>query len=258
VAGTLSAPAGRRPSGPAPGPVGWVAVLLLTGFVLAASVAVPRIVTADGSGRPRAAGPTPSATQGTPTQSPSAAAPVPGATASTPERSPGPSTSGLSTSGPATSGPATSTPPSARPSRGTTRSPRPTTKPAPRFEPVKIAAGDPRNRLYGRAAVIDCPTCASGRRVQYLGQESSLVVPLEDVAVAGRRSLTIVYEAAELRTLFVAVGDQEPLTLDLLGRGDWTTPARVTVEVFVPAGDVELKFYNARAPTPDLDQVILD
>ncbi|MBI4940086.1 MAG: hypothetical protein HY830_05000 [Actinobacteria bacterium] len=255
MAGTLSTLPGSRPSGRAPGPVGWGAALLLAAFVLAASVLVPRIVSAGPSGRFSAGDPTPSATQGAPAPTPSAS-PLAGPTSSSPDRLPGPATSRPAPSAPTSALPSAS--PTAAPSgRPTTRSARPTTRPAPRFEPVKIAAWDPRNRLYGRAAAIECPTCATGRRVQYLGQESSLVVPLQDVAVAGRRQLTIVYESAEPRTLFVAVGDQEPVTLDLVGQGDWTTPARVTVEVFVPAGDVDLKFYNARLPTPDLDQIIL-
>jgi hypothetical protein len=128
--------------------------------------------------------------------------------------------------------------------------------PRPTFEPVKVAAADRRNRIDG-AKTTECAPCASGSRVQYLGQGHTLVVPLKDVAVAGKRRLTIVYQSDGLRRLFVGVGDAEPLVLELSGAGDWETPARVTVTVFVPKGDVDLKFYNTNEPAPDLDQIIL-
>src|SRR5205085_733827 len=63
-----------------------------------------------------------------------------------------------------------------------------------RFEAITIAAADSRNRLQG-ATVADCPSCATGQRVQGIGQGHTLVVPRRDVPEGGTRTLTIVYES---------------------------------------------------------------
>lgn len=126
--------------------------------------------------------------------------------------------------------------------------------PSPAFRPMKIAAADPANTRYG-VAVTECPLCASGSRVQYLGQGHALIVPVRGVAVGGRRTLTIVYESAGSRTLFVDVNGDSVVSLTLEGAGSWEVPARVSIPIDLPAGDSVLKFYNAADPAPDLDQL---
>lgn len=123
-----------------------------------------------------------------------------------------------------------------------------------RFEEITIAASAAGNRLRG-ATVADCPSCATGRRVQGLGRGHTLVVPLHDVPEAGTRILTIVYESDRPRPLYVGVGDQPPRLLQLTGNGDRSTPARTSLAIELPAGDTDLKFFHPSLPTPDLDQI---
>jgi len=130
-----------------------------------------------------------------------------------------------------------------------------TARPSPAFRPLRIDAADPANRRSG-VAVTDCPICASGRRVQYLGQGHWLIVTVR-VPAAGWRTLTIVYETAGTRTLQVAVNGDPPRSLSLAGAGSWTSPARVSVPVQLVAGENDVKFYNDAEAAPDLDQILV-
>jgi hypothetical protein len=146
----------------------------------------------------------------------------------------------------------TATPtPSTTPSR--TRPTKPTRVP---FPTVRIAAADPRNQRY-EVAVISCPTCASGSRVQYLGQGHALLIPLRHIPSAGRRTLTVVYETATDRTLYVSVNDDPPKIIAVHGDGSWITPQRITLSIELPAGDSVLRFFGPAEPAPDLDEIVL-
>ena len=126
--------------------------------------------------------------------------------------------------------------------------------PAPTFRPLRIDAADPANERSG-VTVTACPSCASGRRVQYLGQGHVLVVHVRGVPVAGRRTLTVVYECDRPRTLRIDLDGARTVSLVLSGAGDWTTPARTSLPVDLPAGDSVLRFFNATDAAPDLDQI---
>jgi hypothetical protein len=106
-------------------------------------------------------------------------------------------------------------------------------------------------------AVTACPLCASGRRVQFLGQGHWLIVHVKGVPVAGRRTMTIVYETAEPRTLDVAVNGEATRSITLPGAGSWTSPARTDLKIDLPAGDSVVKFFNDREAAPDLDQILI-
>lgn len=129
-----------------------------------------------------------------------------------------------------------------------------TTTPRATFSPVTVAASSSGNSIVG-ASVVDCATCASGNRVGYLEGEGSVTVPLDDVAVAGARTLTIVYETDGARDLYVSVngGDSRELTA-LPGAGSWNDPATTTMTVTLKKGANTLKFHNPVGPAPDLDQ----
>jgi hypothetical protein len=126
----------------------------------------------------------------------------------------------------------------------------------PAFQTVRIAATDPANERYG-VAVIACPTCASGSRVQYLGQTHALVVHVRDIPVAGRRTLTIVYETQGTRPLDVIVNGGTTISLHLPGKNSWTTPAEVRVPVDLPAGPTIIRLFHNTQPAPDLDQIVI-
>lgn len=145
--------------------------------------------------------------------------------------------------------------PSPRPSPSPS-SKKPKPKPKPTFERIRIAATDPGNEFF-ETENIDCPTCTSGSRVQYLGQHHAVIVNVRDVPVAGRRTMTIVYESDGPRPLDIAVNDDPTVTLKLAGAGDWVTPARTSIEIDLPAGDSKIKFFHAD-PAPDLDLIIIE
>ena len=128
--------------------------------------------------------------------------------------------------------------------------------PRPTFRPIRIAATDPANDLID-VERIDCATCASGSRVQYVGQGHALIVRIQGVPAAGRRTLVIVYETDGTRPLDVIVNDGDTVSLQLPGKGSWTTPARHNLPITLPAGDSEIKFFHASAPAPDLDQFLI-
>ncbi|MFB9446662.1 hypothetical protein Dvina_23350 [Dactylosporangium vinaceum] len=125
----------------------------------------------------------------------------------------------------------------------------------PTFPKLVVAAADPGNERHG-VETTACPTCASGSRVQYVGQGHALVVPITS-PVAGRRTLTIVYESNGPRPLHVIVGDQPTVQLSLPGKGSWTEPARVELPIDLPAGDTVIRLFHPDRPAPDLDQLII-
>ncbi|WP_125811345.1 hypothetical protein [Actinoplanes sp. ATCC 53533] len=128
--------------------------------------------------------------------------------------------------------------------------------PRPTFRPIRIAATDPANELID-VETIDCATCASGSRVQYVGQGHALILRVRGVPAAGRRTLVIVYETDGTRPLDIIVNDGDTVSLQLPGKGSWTTPARYDLPITLPAGDSEIKFFHASAPAPDLDQFLI-
>ncbi len=208
-------------------------VVALAVAVASTAILVPRLVSS-WSGGPQA-GPAISA----PTSaSPSATAGPAGSVA--------PSTPVASASGPAaaTGSPAATAASSSPP------------RPAPTFTTIRIAAADPANDRYD-VAVTPCPSCASGSRVQYLGQGHALVMHVRGVPVGGRRTLTIVYESGTPRTLYVGLNATNPVVLNVPGTGSWIWPQEVAVPIDLPAGDSVLKFFNATDPAPDLDQIVI-
>jgi hypothetical protein len=138
----------------------------------------------------------------------------------------------------------------ASPSRSATVSRRP----SPSLRPIRVAATDSGNDLFGVEATA-CPTCASGSRVKYVGQGHGIVVHVRDVPAAGRRTLTIWYESEEARPLQVAVADNPVVTRTLPASGGWIVPARVRFPIDLPAGDSDLKLFHVDKPAPDLDQI---
>lgn len=170
--------------------------------------------------------------------------------------------------------PATSAPPTTVAPPTTTSAPTPTLeptttspvvtttkkpKPKPSFEPVTINPWAKAHESSG-IAVIDCPLCVSGKRVQYLGQGHYVIVRLKDVKVAGKRTMTIIYTCAcddEPRELDVMVNSDPTRTVALRGAQSWDSPARTKMKVELVKGENVLRFFNQDAPAPDLDQILI-
>jgi hypothetical protein len=123
------------------------------------------------------------------------------------------------------------------------------------FRPITVEAEDPHSALSGGAAVTACATCRGGHRVRYLCFTCRLVVRAT-VPVAGRRTVTVVYEADGDRVIKVRINDAPARTLPVTGP-DWTTPRSVRFTADLPAGPLRLSFYNDESPAPDLDEVVI-
>ncbi|MCS7483539.1 hypothetical protein ACFFQW_10780 [Umezawaea endophytica] len=124
------------------------------------------------------------------------------------------------------------------------------------FRSTTVHAADPANLRSG-ARVIECATCRGGSRVGYIGGPNTLAVRVAGVATAGTRTLTIVYETEEPRTLMVAVNDGAAQSRRLTGAASLLIPATTSVEVFVPAGDSWIRFFNDTGSAPDINEIVL-
>jgi len=251
------------PGGP---PIGRVAAL---GASLGLSaLLVPFLLTVfdDGTSSPdRAAtslgqpseNPTPpwASTTASPTALAQATAQTPGPTTATPEKTlktpKTPEASPTPADGPS-QGPTPSTKTPKTPSGRTSTT---TSEPGPTFTPVTISAIDPRNTRVG-AQESACYTCVSGARISYLEGSRSLTVPVNDVAMAGTRRLTIAYECGDApRDLVVTVnGDAGQRLAALPKTADWETPGWVSLDIVLRKGTNRIKFHNPTGPAPDLDQ----
>jgi len=124
------------------------------------------------------------------------------------------------------------------------------------FQSITVHAADPANIRTG-ARVIECASCRGGSRVGYIGGPNILAIRVAGVPTAGTRTLTIVYETEEPRTLKVAVNDATAQTRLLSGAASLLIPATTSVEVFVPAGDSWIRFFNDTGDAPDINEIVL-
>ncbi|HEX7307909.1 hypothetical protein [Lentzea sp.] len=154
--------------------------------------------------------------------------------------------------------PPAATPSAAVPSREPVKAdpPAPSAPPPPAFRSITVHAADPANLRNG-ARVIECASCRGGSRVGYIGGPNTLAIRLTGVPAAGTRTLTIVYETEEPRTLVVAVGDGAAQTRRLTGAASLLIPATTTLEAFVPAGDSWVRFFNDSGSAPDVNELVV-
>lgn len=147
------------------------------------------------------------------------------------------------------------TPPGGSPESAPPPAP-PTPSRPPSFQSTTVHAADPANIRTG-ARVIECASCRGGSRVGYIGGPNVLAIRVAGVTAAGTRTLTIVYETEEPRTLVVAVNDGAPQTRRLTGAASLLIPATTSIEVFVPAGDSWIRFFNDSGSAPDINEIVL-
>ncbi|GAA2362717.1 hypothetical protein [Dactylosporangium salmoneum] len=127
---------------------------------------------------------------------------------------------------------------------------------SPSFAVISLHAADDANLRKG-ARVIDCVSCDGGRRVGYIGGPNTLAIRVAGVPAAGERTLTIVYETQDPRTLRIAVNDGPVHTMSLAGAGDYLIPARTELTVFLPRGTSWIRFFNENGPAPDINRIEL-
>ena len=225
-------------SGGGPGR-GWWAIGSLSLAVLATTLAVPSLVSDPDRAR----------------EVPAAAPPVIATGPAVPPVTPPPVSA--SPSGEHGFGQSPSPSPSPSPAPPSSAPAAPPSPTPPAFRTIKITATDPANERF-RVEATDCPTCASGSRIQYLGQGQALTVHVRGVPVAGRRQLKIYYTCGGgERPLDIIVNDGDKVSLRLAGNDSWLDPATVTIPVDLPAGDSEIRFFHATESSVDLDQFVI-
>lgn len=152
--------------------------------------------------------------------------------------------------------PPTSTLASPRLTRTSTKPPVAATSLAPQpFVPLTVQAEGPGSTLTAGATVMACAPCGGGFRVGYIAGENTVVVRAT-LASAGARTIQVTYESDGLRQLKVKVNGVVVDERWLDGTG-WDVPRVYQFAMSLPAGAVQLTFYNDASPAPDVDQVVI-
>ena len=117
------------------------------------------------------------------------------------------------------------------------------------------------NTLSGRAAVAACTSCSGGRKVRFIGDNTSNYVVINNVtaASAGSYTLTVYGVVSGTRSFSVSVNGAAPVTVSCTGTS-WEAPvsAPPSVTVSLKAGSTNtIKFYNNSAYAPDLDRITI-
>ena len=133
--------------------------------------------------------------------------------------------------------------------------PSTTTEPVATFAPISIEAEGPGTVLNGGAGVVACTPCSGGSRVRYIAGQSNVVVSV-NLPSAGSRSIRVTYETDGLRQLKIRSNGVDIDVRWLDGTG-WEVPYAFQFAQWLPAGPVQLMFYNDMNPAPDLDRVVI-
>ncbi|WP_432837413.1 hypothetical protein [Dactylosporangium sp. CA-092794] len=141
------------------------------------------------------------------------------------------------------------------PTRTTAAAPPPPPPPPPAFAPISVQAENGGNTLYGGAEATGCDTCDGGARVRYVGGENRVVIHAT-ANVAGTRTVTVLYETDGVRILKIAINDGSPRVVRLDGTS-WTAPLQLTFTATIPAGAVNVSFFNDEGPAPDVDKLTI-
>jgi hypothetical protein len=144
------------------------------------------------------------------------------------------------------------------PSAPTVTSSAPTVTPSATpasFAPIAAEAESASSILTGGAAKTDCAACHGGGRVRYVCNSCRVTVRAT-VPIAGRRTLTVVYETDGPRFLKVSVNDGAPRTYPVTGPG-WTSPRTFQFTADLPTGPLRISLFNDESPAPDIDAVLI-
>ena len=158
---------------------------------------------------------------------------------------------------------ATGTPsPTATPSPTPSGTPSPSCTPNPIPTPGTCTAYEAEscsNTLTGSAFVLNCPTCSSGEKVGYVGNNSGTLQFNDVFAVApGRYSVTISYTNGDpVRYALLSVNGNQGMPLTFPSTGSFQTVGSIQATVVLNTGSNTLEFYNpiVGSWTPDFDQI---
>src|SRR5262249_10236746 len=126
---------------------------------------------------------------------------------------------------------------------------------APTFSPVGVEAEDPGNLRTGGAAVLNCATCSGGYRVGYIDSAAQVVVHMS-LPSTGLRTVTVIYESDGPRLIKLSANGTEIARRWVTGPG-WEAPQTFQFVAVLPAGSLQLAFYDDESPAPDFDKVVV-
>lgn len=133
------------------------------------------------------------------------------------------------------------------------------TRTTPPFAPQSIQAEAATNVLSDGPAVVACAPCDGGARVGYIAGTAELIM-VTRLPVAGSRTLTVTYETDGLRLLKISANGNEIAERWVTYTGTangWESPQTFAFATTLPAGPLQLVFYNDVGPAPDIDKVVL-
>ncbi|HWS35969.1 MAG TPA: hypothetical protein VN408_24930 [Actinoplanes sp.] len=120
------------------------------------------------------------------------------------------------------------------------------------FTPLVAQAEDAA--LSGGAEVLECAACDGNARVAGLGRIDASF----DVPAAGRRTITVLYQADGVRHLIVAVNGADTVGVLRVSGADRPAPRRAEVYAQIPAGPVTISLYaDPAGRAPDIDKIII-
>ena len=112
--------------------------------------------------------------------------------------------------------------------------------------------------LSNGAEVQNADACSGGKQVGYLGgNQNGTVSATVDVDQEGDYNLSLSYCAADSRSIYVSVNDNERVEVECPSSGGWGTPASIEIQVILESGQNTLVFDNPQGWSPNLDMFSL-
>lgn len=129
----------------------------------------------------------------------------------------------------------------------------PTTTTTEPFVPITLEAE--RGVLLGTASPMACVLCSGGSRVAYIDTASAVILSTT-LSHSGTRTIRVTYETEGARELKIMLNG---VLVDVrwVNGTSWDEPRTFQFSVSIPAGPVELRFYNEVNPAPDIDAVTI-
>ncbi|HEY5005006.1 MAG TPA: family 16 glycoside hydrolase, partial [Ktedonobacteraceae bacterium] len=123
---------------------------------------------------------------------------------------------------------------------------------------VSYEAESSASTLAGGARVAVCSACSGGKKVGYIGLGGTLQLNNVQASSTGIATVTISYVDGDAgRSAQISVNGGATTTIKFHGtnNANWNFLQSLTVSVALKTGSNTIKFSNATAATPDIDQI---
>lgn len=115
-----------------------------------------------------------------------------------------------------------------------------------------------QNTLAGGAAVVNCPECSGGERVEQIGRGGTLLFNDVKKSNMGNYTLTIYYtNGSGNRLFYMSLNSGSSIALGVPATGTWHTVGTLSVTVSLNAGKNTILFFNSSARGPDIDRIVV-